>query len=154
MKTSGTYSHCSKCKIKKNCCCDFDDEIDNIVTTVRERDDILNRVGKSYDKFFSKINDEAYNILNINGICPFYNKGCTIYDIRPSDCKLFPYDIKKIGYKYYLILYDLPCGSSNVKEDVSDVIEILKTIINTYTDKKIEEKVSNFKYKIIKEIKL
>ncbi len=154
MKNSGTYSHCSKCKIKKNCCCDFDDEIDNIVTTVRERNVILNRIGKNYDKFFSKINDEAYNILNINGICPFYNKGCTIYDIRPSDCKLFPYDIKKIGCKYYLILYDLPCGSINVNEDVSDVIEILKTIINTYTDKKIEEKVSNFKYKIIKEIKL
>ena len=32
----GTYAHCSSCKIKKNCCCDFDDGIDNIVTTVKE----------------------------------------------------------------------------------------------------------------------
>ncbi len=151
-KYDGTYTHCSDCKIKKNCCCDFDDEIDNIVTTVKEKEQILQRVGKTYEKYFLKINNEAFNILNVKGICPFYNKACTIYDIRPSDCRLFPYDLKEINGKYYLIQYDLPCGSKNVNEDVDEVIDVLKTIITTYTDKKIEERVNNLEYRIIKEI--
>lgn len=148
----GTYSHCSNCKIKKNCCCDFDDEIDNIVTTVSEKEQIIQRVGSGSEKYFVKINDEAFNILDIKGVCPFYNNGCTIYDIRPSDCRLFPYDLKEIKGKYYLIQYDLPCGSKNVNENVDEVIEVLKTIITTYTDKKIEERVNNLEYRIIKEI--
>ena len=151
-KNKGTYNHCSHCKIKKNCCCDFDDEIDNIVTTINEKEQIIQRLGKHNDKHFVKINDEAFNILSINGVCPFYNKGCTIYDIRPSDCRLFPYDLKEIDGEYYLIQYDLPCGSKNVCEGVDEVINVLKTIIKTYTDKKIEEKVDKLKYIIIKKI--
>jgi len=48
----------------------------------------------------------------------------------------------------------LPCGSKNVNENVDEVVEVLKTIITTYTDKKIEEKVNKIKYTIIKEIKI
>ena len=151
-KYEGTYSHCSTCKIKKNCCCDFDDGIDNIVTTINEKEEIVKRLGSSAEVWFKKINDEAYNILNKKGVCPFYNNGCSIYDIRPSDCRLFPYDLKEINTKYYLIKYDLPCGSKYVKEDVDQVVEVLKTIIKTYTDKKIEERVNKLNYTIIKEI--
>lgn len=151
-KDSGTYEHCSNCKLKKNCCQDFEDGIDNIVTTLQEKEQIINKVGKSYNKYFKKINAEAYNIINKNGVCPFYDDGCTIYDIRPSDCRLFPYDLKEIDGEYYLIKYDLPCGSIEVNESVDEVIDVLKTIITTYTDKKIEEKVNNLKCKIIKKI--
>lgn len=147
----GTYNHCSICKIKKNCCCDFD-EIDNIVTTISEKNEIVKRLGKSADNFFRQINNEAYNILNIQGVCPFYDQGCTIYDIRPSDCRLFPYDLKEINGRYFLIKYDLPCGSKNVNEDIDKVINVLMTIIKTYTDTKIEEKVNKLKYIVIKEI--
>lgn len=153
-KNDGTYNHCTDCKIKKNCCQDFDEGIDNIVTTNQEKQEIIEKVGISFEKYFKKINDEAYNILNIKGVCPFYKNGCSIYDIRPSDCRLFPYDLKEIDGKYYLIQYDLPCGSKNVNENVEDIIDVLKTIITTYTDKKIEEKVNLFEYKIIKEIKI
>jgi len=151
-KSEGTYKYCSKCKIKKNCCCDFDDEIDNIVTTISEKDNIISRVGPDAEIWFKQINEEAYNILSENGKCPFYKDKCTIYDIRPSDCRLFPFDIKEINGKFYLIKYDLPCGSKNVDENVDEVIEVLKTIITTYTDKKIEEKVNKLNYIIIKEI--
>ena len=149
---TGTYSYCSKCKIKKNCCCDFEEGIDNIVTTIKEKETIIERLGHGAEKHFKAINDEAYNIMSINSVCPFYNNGCTIYDIRPSDCRLFPYDLKEIDNKYYLIKYNLPCGSSNVTEDVDDIIKVLLTIIHTYTDKKIEEKVNNLPWEIIKEI--
>lgn len=150
----GTYSHCSKCKINKNCCCDFDESIDNIIVTIKEKENITNRLGAASEKFFKPINDKAYNILSQNSICPFYDNGCTIYDIRPNDCKLFPYDLKEINNKYFLILYDLPCGSSKVNENVDNIIKELSLIIKTYTNKKVEEKVNKLPYKIIKEIKL
>jgi len=153
-KNDGTYSHCSTCKIKKNCCCDFEDGIDNIVTTVREKEEIVKRLGSDAEKHFKKINHEAYNILSIDSVCPFYKNGCTIYDIRPSDCKLFPYDLKEINGKYYLIQYNLPCGSINVHENVDNVVKELCSIIKTYTDKKIEERVNLLPYKVIKEINL
>ncbi|MBP3619863.1 MAG: YkgJ family cysteine cluster protein [Clostridia bacterium] len=152
--SSGTYNHCSNCKIKKNCCCDFDDEIDNIVTTVAEKEKIIGRLGTSVEKYFRPINEEAFNILNIDSVCPFYKNGCSIYDIRPSDCKLFPYDLKEIDGKYFLIKYNLPCGSKNVNENVDAVVKELLPIITTYTDKKIEEKVNNLPFDIIKEIKI
>ena len=63
----GTNSHCSKCKIKKNCCCDFNDGIDDIIITTFEKEKIINRVGKSSQKYFKKINDKTYNIINLNG---------------------------------------------------------------------------------------
>jgi len=153
-KNNGTYNHCSECKIKKNCCCDFDDSIDNIVTTSQEKEEIIKRVGFSAEQYFKRINNEAYNILSINSVCPFYKNECTIYDIRPADCRLFPYDLKEIDGKYYLIQYDLPCGSKNVSENVDEIVEVLKTIITTYTDKKIEEKVNNLQFNVIKEINL
>ena len=105
-KNSGTYSHCSNCKLEKNCCKDFYN-IDNIVITNKEKEVIVSKVGTAYDKYFAKINKEAYNILDIDGVCPFYDNCCTIYAIRPSDCRMFPYDIKEIKGKYYLIQYDL-----------------------------------------------
>ena len=139
--------------VKKNCCCDFDDGIDNIIATSEEKNILLKRVGKEYEKYFKKINDSAYNILSINSVCPFYKNGCTVYDIRPSDCRLFPFDLKNINGKYYLIKYDLPCGSKLVDEDNLDsIINTLKTIIDTYTDKKLEERVNKLKFDIVREI--
>lgn len=153
-RDTGTYRHCTDCKIKHNCCCDFEEGIDNIVVTLEEKKRIINAMGRGSESYFSKINEQAYNILSVNGVCPFYKDGCTIYDIRPSDCRLFPYDLKEIGGKYYLIQYDLPCGSNKVNENVDEIIDVLSEIIETYTDKKIEEKVNKLQFKVIKEIKI
>lgn len=147
----GTYKYCSNCKMKKNCCCEFD-KIDNIVTTIREKNEIIEKFGSSAEVFFRPINNDAYNIVSNQGVCPFYKNGCTIYEIRPSDCRLFPYDIKEIDNRYFLVKYDLSCGSKNVYEKVDKVIETLKPIINTYSNKKINEKVDRLSYTIIKEI--
>ena len=149
----GTYSHCSQCKLKNNYCNDFDKNIDNIMLTKEEYDIIIDRVGKNYDRYFKLINKDVCHLLNIDGICPFYlNDWCCIYDIRPADCRLFPYDIKEINNDYYLIQYDLPCGSNNVSEIPLDTINTLLTIIETYTAKENEKLVNNLSYKIIKKI--
>lgn len=149
----GTYSHCTECKLKHNCCNDFDSSIDNIMVTKNEKDIILDRKGDDYAKYFKSISENAYHLINVEGSCPFYSEeGCSIYDIRPSDCRLFPYDIKNIDNNYYLIKYDLPCGSANVKELPEKCIETLFEIIDIYTSKDNEKLVNNLPYKIIKKI--
>ena len=153
-KNSGTYNYCTQCKIKHNCCCDFDKCIDNIIITNKEKEIIVNRVGENMERVFQQINDKSYNIVSDNSVCPFYKNGCTIYDIRPIDCRLFPYDIKEINNKYYLVKYELPCGSKNVNEFVDDIVSELITIIDTYTDKKNNEKLSGLSYNIINKINI
>lgn len=45
---------------------------------------------------FNKVNANIYHIKTFNNECVFYKNGkCIIYDYRPIDCKLYPYDIIK-----------------------------------------------------------
>ena len=149
----GTYFHCSQCRLKNNCCNDFDGTIDNIMVTKEEHDIILGQVGETFEKYFQPLTDTVYHLLNINGACPFYsNPGCSIYEIRPADCRLFPYDLKEISGNYYLIKYDLPCGSENVSEIPEDTIKTLCGIIETYTAKDNEKLVNELPYSIIKQL--
>lgn len=156
MKSSGTYNVCSNCKIEKNCCCNFE-AIDNVIVTADEKENIVNKLGEFADLNFKKLSDKAYNIISVDSKCPFYKGKCTIYDIRPSDCRLFPYGILKSGDKYYLIKFDLPCGSKAVNENVDEIIDKIArklfTIIDTYSRTDLGEKVSKIPYEIIKEIK-
>ena len=147
----GTYKHCSNCQANPNCCCDFSDVIDNIVVTNDEYNLIVSKYPESISSF-KRLNSESFNLLSINGVCPFYKDGCSIYTIRPSDCRLFPFDLKLINGEYYLIRYNLPCGSANVTEIPWAAIEVLKTIITTYTDPKIEAKVDQLPFEIIQKI--
>ena len=73
-----------------------------------EKEEFSNRVN------LAKINND-YSLKDLyqmkrnteDDSCYFYrNNQCTIYDIRPIDCRIFPYDIKleKDG-NYYLVYY-------------------------------------------------
>lgn len=100
----GPFEHCSNCKYRPNCCSDFG-KIDAPVISEQEKNKLEEII--SGDSFCSSCGDGIYNLnLNENN-CVFYNEGCTIYDNRPFDCRLFPFDLKKIDEKYYLVLYHL-----------------------------------------------
>ena len=122
---SGTYKHCSECTANPNCCCDFSDTIDNILVTNAEYESIISKHPEAAS-FFKRFNSEALHLLSQNGVCPFYDSGCSIYPIRPSDCRLFPFDLKLIGEAYYVIRYNLPCGSSKVNEIPWSAIDTLR----------------------------
>lgn len=96
------------------------------------------------------------NIVAKNGICPFYDKKCTIYNDRPNDCRLFPFDIKIIENKYFLILYKLDCFNFNdmIKENVDDIVELVKPYIDIFASKELNIKLDAMEYTIIKEIKI
>ena len=148
----GTFKICSKCCEKKNCCTDFED-IDNPIISSKEKE-LIQQSTNCEDSTFTKIEGDCYNINTINGICPFYKNGCTIYDVRPNDCKLYPYDIRVVDGKLYLIRYKLKCLKGCIlNENVDKIVENIKPYMQTYLIKEYGQKVSLFDYEIIKEIK-
>ena len=67
---------------------------------------------------------KCFNINTINNKCIFYDGKCKIYNNRPYDCRLYPYDIKKINEKFFLVLYKLDCIEyENFFEDVDFLIK-------------------------------
>ena len=64
---------------------------------------------------------------NLNG-CHFYDgQRCTIYNERPIDCRLFPFDIAFLEGEYKLIYYTSICPSC-VGLSASEIEEISHTI--------------------------
>jgi Fe-S-cluster containining protein len=106
---------------------------------------------------------EVRQMKGKNGVCFFYqNNHCSIYENRPLDCKLFPFDLKindRNGYD--LVLYDTRaiCGLSiSVKSYFSNIIELIKKnkslikpYIETYTSSRWSECLSKVKYSCIEE---
>ena len=148
-KRTGTYNHCSKCQ--EAFCCKSFDKIDNPILF----EDEVEKLRKLFDidKYLIK-NRNSYCIKTVDNVCPFYKNGCSIYEHRPRDCRLFPFDIDKIDGKYYLVLYNIKCLSKNVEnENIDELINEFKDYAQEYTSPTLAKKVSNLPYKIIKEIK-
>ncbi|MCV0409767.1 YkgJ family cysteine cluster protein [Nitrosopumilus sp.] len=113
---------CEKCD-HKSCCNDY-------VTPFLTPNEFQN-IKKIKDEYFA----DKVLIKNIKGYalkkkkdtneCIFWNnaQGCTIYQTRPFDCKLFPFDIYKINGKYTWIVY-----SCNENADWTWSEEILKIL--------------------------
>lgn len=57
---------------------------------------INHRIGETV--YLVKYNDKGCIFLTPEG-------RCSIYNVRPIDCRLFPFDIKKKGNSYYWVLY-------------------------------------------------
>lgn len=150
MKTEiGTFKHCTNCKLENNCCLSFD-KIDSPILS-EEEVMVIVRIKKEFTSLFNNYQNSYTIKLNENK-CPFYNNGCSIYNIRPLDCRLFPYDIKNINNKYYLVLYNLDCNSNNVVEKVDEIIEKIKPFIHDFTDLNLNQRSNKLPYTIIKEI--
>lgn len=114
----GTFNLCSNCVGKEaTCCCD--PMVDSPMILPNEIEVISQKMGIRKEEFSNKVdlakinrNDslkDLYQMKRIkeNNACYFYrNNQCTIYDIRPIDYRIFPYDIKleKDG-NYYLVYY-------------------------------------------------
>jgi len=63
-----------------------------------------------YMRFYHKKKGSKFCVLNKRGdYCIFYDtqkNGCTIYNIRPADCRIFPYDTIMRDGKYFWILWE------------------------------------------------
>lgn len=114
----GTFNLCHSCVNAKATCCS-NPKVDSPMLLPNEAKEIAKATGEKIENFANKVdfsnmyNDDTlkslYQLKRQNGCssCYFYkNSKCSIYDIRPIDCRIFPYDIKleKDG-NYYLVYY-------------------------------------------------
>lgn len=156
ISTPGNFKQCENCKINGECCKSFC-EINSPCVNNQELKQIKD-ITKS-DNFFIKVDDNLFNLKNYTGKCIFYKNGkCSIYQNRPTDCKLFPFDIIKKNSRYYLILYLLDCYDyDNIKKEIINLDNLIDKIIpwiDKFTDKRNYTKMQKLKYKIIKEVNL
>lgn len=114
----GTFNLCSNCVGKSaTCCCN--PNVDSPMILPNEVEEISKAMKLSKDEFTNKVDfAKMYNDYTLKELyqmkrqsnshsCYFYKDNkCTIYDVRPIDCRIFPYDIKleKDG-NYYLVYY-------------------------------------------------
>lgn len=114
----GTFNLCSGC-VKKDATCCCDTNVDSPMLLPNEVNLIAKEKKLDKNKFCKEIDfSKKYNDFSLKTLyqmrrgkdkksCYFYqNNECTIYNIRPIDCRIFPYDIKleKDG-NYYLVYY-------------------------------------------------
>lgn len=114
----GTFNLCSNCVGKSaTCCCN--PNVDSPMLLPKEAETISKNMKINIEDFanqidFSKMHKD-YSLKDLyqmkrqekNNNCYFYkNNQCTIYEIRPIDCRIFPYDIKlENDGNYYLVYY-------------------------------------------------
>ncbi len=129
----GTFNLCSNCVGKSaTCCCN--PSVDSPMLLPNEAKIISKNMKIDIEEFSSRIdfskmhNDytlkELYQMKRQDNSNPCYfyrNNQCTIYDIRPIDCRIFPYDIKleKDG-NYYLVYYKSK-GCQIQNENIKDI---------------------------------
>lgn len=113
----GTFNLCTNCVNNKANCCS-NPNVDSPMILPSEIEAISKATKIDKNLFATKIefskmyNDDSLKDLyqmkrKKNDNCYFYkNNKCSIYDIRPIDCRIFPYDVKleKDGC-YYLVYY-------------------------------------------------
>ena len=114
----GSFDLCSNCIGKSaNCCCN--PHVDSPMLLPKEAETISKNMKINIEDFANKIDFSKmykdYNLKDLyqmkrqekNNKCYFYkNNQCTIYEIRPIDCRIFPYDIKlENDGNYYLVYY-------------------------------------------------
>lgn len=107
---NGTYAFCNTCVGKFDCCCNCN-EIDMPILLPKEAENIEAISRMSVENFADKLTDNLYQMKRANndptkGCIFFQNNGCSIYENRPIDCRLFPFDFKEINGEYWLIYYD------------------------------------------------
>lgn len=152
----GTFLECTNCNTNPVCCSYFD-EINPPCLNKEELEKIKKIIGK--DNFYNTLDQNLFTLKTNGDNCIFYNDNkCRIYDNRPTDCKLYPFDIMKIKQKYYLILYTLHCINNeqfqNNNYNIDSLVNSIIPWIEDFTDERNFTKIKKKGYKIIKEIKV
>lgn len=121
----GTYQFCNTCVGKFNCCCNCE-EIDMPILLPSEVYELARLTKKDTNDFALKLTEHLYQMKRTDddeskGCIFFINNKCSIYDNRPIDCRLFPFDFKEIDGEYWVIYYDKICQAIPTEKDELDV---------------------------------
>lgn len=119
------------------------------------------------DDEFENINkrnpEGAESLKNGEAPCKFFEENglCEIQDIKPVDCKLFPFDIMKDGNKFFWIIRKIECAIVENEENYEDyLLDLEKNIIpyfyphiERYSMYKWEDTIKICDYKVLREVK-
>lgn len=110
---NGTYKFCNQCKGKSDCCCNSK-YVDMPILLPFEVEEISRKERIKINDFAKKLSVNLYQMKRENddenkGCIFFKNHKCTIYENRPIDCRLFPFDFKEYKNEYYLMYYGNIC---------------------------------------------
>lgn len=150
---NGTYDFCKNCSIQRDLCCCSSDKVDmpvilnNETSQLRDKNDLNIRYNIS--TFAKSINNSPiYQMKHKKDKkpdepehCFFYDyqkKKCSVYNYRPIDCRLFPFDIRlnnkkrpgqrqAVDNEYWVGYYPgLCCENLPSKEEMETQIAILR----------------------------
>ncbi|MBD5470750.1 MAG: YkgJ family cysteine cluster protein [Lachnospiraceae bacterium] len=136
----GTYSFCNSCIGKFDCCCNCN-KIDMPIILPSEAQEIETISRKSINDFAIKLTSNLYQMRRFdnqekNGCIFFVNNQCSIYNNRPIDCRLFPFDFKEINGEYWLIYYNsidicraLPTDINEIKNYAHNIRPLLDMLL-------------------------
>jgi Fe-S-cluster containining protein len=155
-RSDGTFHICKGCTTTNDCC--TGKVIDRGILTPDEVNNICLKTGLRASDFTITTNTYFANIKLINNKCYFYkfNK-CTIYNIRPLDCRLFPFDIKRNeNGELILVYYSTVCPSLvNIdlyRDNALLLLSYLGNYIEEYTDHE-SPLLAQLEYKIVTVLK-
>lgn len=114
----GTFDLCHNC-VKKSATCCSNKCVDSPMLLPNEAEYIAKLKGLDISDFADLIDfKKMHNDSGLKGLyqmkrqdnsnaCYFYQDSkCSIYDVRPIDCRIFPYDVKlESDGNYYLVYY-------------------------------------------------
>ncbi len=161
--TQGAYGFCDDCvRINRKCCC-ANEDVDMPILLPFEVDTISKNYRIVQPEFCESRSKNLYQMkrrpiagTGLNG-CYFYNgERCTIYNDRPIDCRMFPFDIALLDGEYKLIYYTTICPSCvglspSELEEFSHIIKPLVTLMQPFlsecTFTQYNEKLRLHKYK-------
>ena len=175
----GTYDFCTNCYLEKVVCCCASEEIDMPLFLDSEKNRIRSKLDrrKQSTKSYSTPLPAPYDQTSVRQIlreekqngsgeleskCHFfdmYSKHCKIYDSRPIDCRLFPFDIKLssskneyiIGYYPDLCMRPLPDHNTMVRyaHILRPYFFLLYPYLHIYTSDEVCQRLKNAEFKKI-----
>jgi Fe-S-cluster containining protein len=157
---NGWKGLCNSCHAK-TCCSDHlppfvsNEEFEKIKTSTGKDDFVTNRLINNATKHIMKTKDKTDE-------CIFFDseRGCTIYQDRPFDCKIFPFDIYKINGKFTWVIYSCNPDSDwkwteSILESFERELLTPKTIdeLEYFTNtERLEQSGKAFRYKILRKV--
>ncbi len=151
---SGTFDFCDGCPSNKNCC--TGKTVDKAMLTLEDIHTISKRTGLKPAEF-SVPSKRSLSYMKVrNSECYFYqNKKCVIYDVRPLDCRLFPFDIQRYKNQLVLVWYHTACPKRINAEAYEEKVESLLHNLYPYMAEFAElysPLLDKHKYKIVKPV--
>lgn len=116
--SDGTFSFCATCPAESHCCRRIRTS-DALEPPFLLRDEALTIAATTHKDLHDfieseSINEERLSLKSVEGKCVFYKSGsCSIYDLRPLDCRMFPFDIiEGEPGQFVWIVYDDLCPAT------------------------------------------